>query len=204
MAVAMKKNEPLNVELAADAKMRGGHPLRSKSRMLILRDFSVQGYSKQFKGIQSYSKVFRCIIFLFLCPRMAIFGGQSRMLIQRNCPVHPVKASPGKSNLIQHFWRKKHMHDLPLDIPATIWLHAERSLDLLWCLEVDPWSFCHSILHPLHSLASWWPSVRTSVVKSHPGLQPKLIAMAPPTKLTMLTLPRLSSFIFFSTPHCAG
>jgi hypothetical protein len=96
MAVAMKKNERLNVELAADAKMRGGHPPGSKSRMLILRDFFVQGYSKQFKRFSMHH-------FFILCPRVAIFGGQSRMLIQRNCPVHPVKASPGKSNLIQHF-----------------------------------------------------------------------------------------------------
>jgi hypothetical protein len=39
-----------------------------KSKILIHRDFSFQSHSKVFKAAQSYSKVFRCIIFYFYAP----------------------------------------------------------------------------------------------------------------------------------------
>src|ERR1700722_5458873 len=38
-----------------------------KSEILIHRDFSFQRNSKPFKAVQRYSKLFTCIIFLFLC-----------------------------------------------------------------------------------------------------------------------------------------
>jgi hypothetical protein len=41
--------------------------LPATSQILIHRDFSFQSVSKYFKEIQSNSKVFRFIIFLFLC-----------------------------------------------------------------------------------------------------------------------------------------
>ena len=40
----------------------------AKKEILIHRDFSIQGHSKLFKGVQSHSKVFTCIIFYFYAP----------------------------------------------------------------------------------------------------------------------------------------
>ncbi len=47
-------------------KFQGKIPL--KSNILIHLNFSIQSVSKYFKGIQSNSKVFTCIIFYFYAP----------------------------------------------------------------------------------------------------------------------------------------
>ena len=51
-------------------------------------------------------------ILLILSKTLCLFCvsvAKTEILILLFSLVHPVKASPGKSNLIQHFWRKKHM-----------------------------------------------------------------------------------------------
>ena len=61
-------------------------------------DFSIQGHSKVFKPIQSYSSVFDASFFYFV--------------------RYP---------------------------QTSIWLHAGSGLELLWSLEIGPWSFRHPL-----------------------------------------------------------